>query len=57
MLPVFQLKHADLTVPWLRSPADPVLPVHEVATERPHDAAVAGDQHMLIVLLLQLLEK
>ena len=54
---IFHPEHADLTVPRLRSPVDPVFPIHEVSAEGPHDTAVTGDQHMLIVLLLQLLEK
>ena len=53
MFSIFGREDPDLTIMGLGSPADSVWPVHHIAGQRPHNTAMAGDQHIFIVFGFQ----
>ena len=55
MLSVFAAEDTNLAVVGLGSPPDSVFTVSQITGQAAHDAAMAGDQYILIILCLQFL--
>ena len=57
MFSVNGFEYSYLAVFWLGPPVNAVWFVHKVAGKRAHDAAVAGNEDIFIILLLQFLKE
>ena len=55
LLAILAAEDTDLAVVGLGSPPDSVFTVSQITGQAAHDAAMAGDQYILIILCLQFL--